>query len=67
MNRGTANQAIEQAASDAIAGMFNVLRTNELAEAREIAIGQFTTGLRNLLRDIETAKTIIEAEFPKPE
>lgn len=63
MNPDRAKEAIDKAADDAIAGMFNVLRTNELAEAREIAIGQFTTGLRNLRRDIETAKSIIDTEL----
>ena len=63
MNPDRAKEAIDKAADDAIAGMFNVFRTNELAEAREIAIGQFTTGLRNLRRDIETAKSIIDTEL----
>ena len=63
MNPDRAKEAIDKAADDAMAGMFNVLRTNELAEAREIAIGQFTTGLRNLRRDIETAKSIIDTEL----
>lgn len=65
MNRDRAKEAIDKAADDDIAGLFNNLRINKLAEAADKALEQFTTGVRNLRRDIETAKAIIDSEFPE--
>lgn len=65
MNRDRAKEAIDKAAEDDLAGLFNNLRTNKLAEAVDKALEQFTTGLRNLRRDIDTAKAIIDSEFPE--
>lgn len=65
MNRDRAEEAIDKAADDAIAALFGNLRTNKLAEAADKALEQFTTGVRNLRRDIEIAKAIIYSEFPE--
>ena len=64
MNRDRAKEAIDKAADDDIAGLFNNLRTNKLVEAADKALEQFTTGVRNLRRDIETAKAIIDFRIP---
>ena len=65
MNRDRAREAIDKAADDAFAGLFNNLRTNEMAEAPELAVRQFTIGVKKLRQDIATAKAIIDSEFPE--
>ena len=65
MKRDEAKAQIDKSAMDAVAGLFNNLRINEMGEPREKAIEQFTTGVRNLRRDIESAKAIIDSEFPE--
>lgn len=65
MNRQRAKDSIDKAADDDVGKLFDFMRTNELGEARDLAVEQFTNGMKKLNDDIAQAKAIIDTIFPE--